>query len=262
MRKLKLFMAALALTGGVNFALAQTDVTDAYITNAGFDTESDWVTGNIGSTAASATNAVTGWTPKGAESWTYAGTLRFGGQGTINGASIPATNSDGDASGGALALSGAWDDGNGWIALTQDVYLPAGNYVLTIPVNNVGKNSNMKTDNAAQSPNLFNFTTADNVYTGNVTSFPVNTWTTNTIRFSLAEQTAGTLSLGLRWVHSPSGDTPKLVIDYVKAMYTNYTATLQSAIDRANLLYARTQDTDLNTAITTAQGVWIMLIIL
>jgi len=39
MRKLKLFMTALALVGGVNFALAQTDVTSSYITNADFEGE-------------------------------------------------------------------------------------------------------------------------------------------------------------------------------------------------------------------------------
>ena len=39
MRKLKLFMTALALTGGVNAALAQTDVTSQYLTNADFEGE-------------------------------------------------------------------------------------------------------------------------------------------------------------------------------------------------------------------------------
>lgn len=246
-------MAAALL--GASQTWAQTDVTSTYITNAGFDTSSDWVTGNISNTAATSASNVTGWTQKGADSWTYGGSLQFGGSGTINNASIPTTNSDGQASGGALALSGAWDGGNGWIAYTQDVTLPAGNYVLTIPVNNVGKNDKMKTDNAAQSPNLFNFTTNDNVYSGTVTSFPVDTWTTNTIRFSLASETSGTLSLGLRWVDTGSGNTPKLVIDYVKAMYTNYTETLQSTIDRATILNARASDTDLANAITTAQDV-------
>ena len=252
--KVKQLLAAALLfcTAG---ASAQTDVTSTYITNAGFDESSDWVTGNIANTAATSASAVTGWTRKGADSWTYGGSLQFGGSGKINNVSIPSTNSDGAAEGGALALSGAWDGGNGWIAYTQDVTLPAGNYVLTIPVNNVGKNDKMKTDNAAQSPNLFNFTTNDNVYSGTVTSFPVDTWTTNTIRFSLASETSGTLSLGLRWVDTGSGNTPKLVIDYVKAMYTNYTETLQSTIDRATVLNARASDTDLANAITTAQGV-------
>ena len=252
--KLKQLLAAALLLCSAG-AWAQTDVTNTYITNAGFDKSSDWVTGNIANTAATSASAVTGWTRTGADSWTYGGSLQFGGSGKINNTSIPSTNSDGTASGGALALSGAWDGGNGWIAYTQEVTLPAGNYVLTIPVNNVGKNDKMKTDNAAQSPNLFNFTTADNVYTGTVTSFPVNTWTINTIRFSLDSQTSGTLSLGLRWVDTSSSNTPKLVIDYVKAMYTNYTETLQSTIDRATILNARASDTDLASAITVAQDV-------
>ena len=39
MKKLKLFIAALALLGGENFANAQTDVTSTYLTNAGFETD-------------------------------------------------------------------------------------------------------------------------------------------------------------------------------------------------------------------------------
>ena len=42
MRKLKLFMTALALVGGMNVALAQTDVTSTYITNADFSSTDGW----------------------------------------------------------------------------------------------------------------------------------------------------------------------------------------------------------------------------
>lgn len=252
MKKLKLLLMAAALLGASQ-TWAQTDVTSTYITNAGFDTESDFQTTNFG---AGEPKEITGWTAKrNSTSYTWGGALGFGGTGQINGANIPNVNSDGVAAGGALCITGGWNDNNGYVAYEQEVTLPAGNYIITMPVYNVGKDEQYRSDNAAQKPNLFNFTTSEAVYTGTVTSFPVNKWTTNTITFSLGEETEGTLSVGFRWNNTGSGNTAKLVIDYVKAMYTNYTETLQSTIDRATILNARASDTDLANAITTAQDV-------
>ena len=245
--KLKQLLAAALLlcTAG---ASAQTDVTSTYIKNAGFDTEGDFQTGNIGSAAATDAKAITDWTAEGSTSWTYGGCIAFGGSGQINGASIPTTNSNGEATGGALVVSGAWDGGSGYIDFFQEITLPAGNYTLEMPVNNVGKNENFRLS-------YFGFTTTDNTYAGTITSFPVNTWTTNTITFSLAKETSGKRTIGFGWPDTGSGNTPKLVVDYVKALYKNYTETLQSTIDRATILNARASDSDLASAITTAQGV-------
>ena len=123
---------------------------------------------------------------------------------------------------------------------------------MTFAVNNVGKNAQFEKD-----PVMFSFTTTDGAsFSGNVHSYPVNTWTTQTINFALASETEGTIKIGYKAGNTGSGNTPKLVVDYVKAMYnSNYTATLQSAIDRATILNARASDSDLATAITTAQGV-------
>ncbi len=104
---------------------------------------------------------------------------------------------------------------------------------------------------------MFSFTTTDGAsFSGNVHSYPVNTWTTQTISFALASETTGTIKIGYKASNTGSGNTPKLVVDYVKAMYNNnYTATLQSTIDRATILNARANDSDLADAIITAQGV-------
>ena len=253
MKHFKLLLALLALLSGVGNLSAQTDVTSQYITNAGFDTESDFQTTNF---AAGEPNSVTGWTAKrNSTDYTWGGAIQFGGTGQINGANIPNTNSDGVATGGALCLTGGWNNNNGYIAYEQEITLPAGTYQFEIPVNNVGKNEQYRNDNAAQKANLFNFTTQDATYTGTVTTYPVNTWTTNKISFSLAEETTGTISIGFRWNHTGSGNTAKLVIDYVKALYTNYTETLKSTIDRATILNARANDSELATAITTAQTI-------
>ena len=245
MKKLLLMLFALITTG----AWAQTDVTNQYITNAGFDTESDFQTSNVATGGSNQRKDVTGWTNSGGDTYSTGAAIGFGTSGQINGASLPSTNENGTTTGGALCLNAAWAS---QVWYTQNVTLPAGNYAMTFAVNNVGKNAQFEKD-----PVLFSFTTSDgSSFSGNVHSYPVNTWTTQTINFALASETEGTIKIGYKAANTGSGNTPKLVVDYVKATYnSNYTATLQSAIDRATILNARASDSDLATAITTAQGV-------
>ncbi len=247
MKRKLLFLATLVVSAlGLR---AQTDVTSTYITNAGFDESGDFQTGNVATGGSNQRKAVTGWTNTGGDTYTTGAAIGFGTSGQINGANLPSTNSDGTATGGALCLNAAWTS-QVWYA--QEVTLPAGNYTMTFKVNNVGQNAAFEKD-----PVMFSFTTTDgSSFSGNVHSYPANTWTTQTITFALASETTGTIKIGYKAGNTGSGNTPKLVVDNVKAMYnSNYTATLQSAIDRATILNARASDTDLASAITTAQGV-------
>lgn len=248
MRKLKQIVMACALLLATGQAWAQTDVTSTYITNAGFDVESDFQT-SIAVDGSAHRYDVTGWTSDGGTQYTSGGAIGFTAGGKINGSSIPSTNSDGTNSGGALAIQAAWASN---VFYKQTVTLPAGNYTMTFLVNNVGKNAQFEKD-----PVMFSFTTGNSSFSGNVHSYPVNTWTTQTITFALATESEGTIKIGYKGTNNQgSGATPKLVIDYVKAIYnSNYTETLQSTIDRATILNARANDTDLATAIITAQGV-------
>ena len=233
---------------GAGTSWAQTDVTATYITNAGFDVESDFQTGNVATGGSNQRKAVTGWSHSGGDTYTTGAAIGFGTSGQINGANLPATNADGGTTGGALTLNAAWTS---HVWYSQEITLPAGNYTMKFQVNNVGKNEGWNND-----PPLFTFTTSLNTFAGNVNSYPVNTWTEQTISFSLATETTGTIKIGYKSNNTGSGNTPKFVVDYVKAFYnSNYTATLQSAIDRATRLYARTNDTDLNNAINAAQSV-------
>ena len=249
MRKLKLLFAACALFAGGMTASAQTDVTSTYITNPGFDDSNDFQNENIG-TASNGRKDVTGWSNTGSGSYNAGGAIGFGTTGTINGASLPANNSDGSATGGALTLNTGWGSS---VFYSQDITLPAGNYTLTFKVNNVGQNAKFLKD-----PVMFSFSTTTGAsFSGNVHSYPANTWTTQTITYALASETQGTIKIGYKDDGSGgSGGTPKLIVDYVKALYnSNYTETLQSTIDRATILNARASDSDLAAAITTAQGV-------
>ena len=229
-------------------AWAQTDVTSTYITNAGFDESGDFQTGNVATGNSNQRKAVTGWTNSGGNTYSTGAAIGFGTSGQINGANLPSTNADGGTTGGALCLNAAWKS---QVWYSQEITVPAGNYTFKFQVNNVGKNEQWNND-----PPLFTFTTSLNTFSGNVNSYPLNTWTEQTISCSLASETTGTIKIGYKANDTGSGNTPKFVVDYVKAFYnSNYTATLQSAIDRATKLYTRTSDSDLNSAIAAAQAV-------
>ena len=248
MKRKLLFLMTLVISAFAWNAKAQTDVTSTYLQNGGFDTSSDFQSGNIATGGSNQRKAVTGWSNYGGDTYTTGGCIGFGTDRQINGAAIPSTNSDGTADGGALTLNAAWGSS---VYYSQEVTLPAGNYQFKFMVNNVGKNAAFEKD-----PTLFAFATDKYTFCGNVHSYPVNTWTEQKIEFGLPEQATGTLKIGYKAGGTGSGNTPKLVVDYVKAFYvSNYTSTLQATINSAQALYARSNNADLNTAITHAQGV-------
>ena len=258
MKRKLLFVAAIAASAlGMR---AQTDVTSTYLKNAGFDTQSDYQEENLTVNPIAIKN-VTEWTSNASSSWTASGCIQFGSSGQINGASIPSTNSDGEATGGAVALTGAWNDGSGYASYTQEVTLPAGHYQIDFKVNNVGQNKNFRTS-------LFGFTTEAKNYYGTTTSYPQNTWTTETVSFDLEEETTGKVSIGFGWTSTGSNNTPKLVVDYVKIYYTDPEAAAKAAkleaakfslngyIKKATALNGILSDATLTTAIESAQSVY------
>ena len=126
MKKKLLFAAAMLLAAvGVN---AQTDVTSTYLTNAGFDTEADWQTGNVAAGGSANSKAISEWTGNGGAAWSSSAAFAYNGGGQINGADVPATYKDGNAQGGCLGVSVGW---SGAVTYYQEVTLPAGNYTLS-----------------------------------------------------------------------------------------------------------------------------------
>ena len=154
---------------------------------------------------------VTGWefgndngNNRAAGVFAYGGTPWLGGKGYL----APATNPEGLAEGNALGIVSTWGSTTSY---KQKVTLPAGNYVITIPVyNSVGGTQ-------VPSKSLIGFI-ADNgtEYLASAKAYPVNTWTTETITFTLDELTNGVLSLGYVSPGNGSGSNPHLFFDCVK----------------------------------------------
>ncbi|MCD8235402.1 MAG: DUF4859 domain-containing protein [Prevotellaceae bacterium] len=122
------------------------------------------------------------------------------------GYNVPATNPEGEATGNALGVIGVWSASAQY---TQKVTLPAGNYVLTIPVYNVGGTS-------ATVKNLIGFIAEDGTeYLAPNKVYAVGKWTNEIVQFTLTEQTSGVLSLGFAAPGAGSGACQHLFFDKV-----------------------------------------------
>lgn len=220
MKHFKLFLASFALMGAMN-ANAQTDVTATYLTNADF-TEGTPLTVNVHTYAKDivGTNiaqmqSVDGWDivangdARAAGVFTYGDGLFVGGDSYFT----PSTNPDGVAEGNALGMVAVWSAS---LQYTQDVTFPAGVYTLTFPV------YNSKGGTSSISTNLFGFLEDGGTkhYATNKT-FPVNSWSTMSVTFTLDEQTSGKISLGYVATNSGSGSMPHLFLDKVTITYTS-----------------------------------------
>ena len=80
-------------------------------------------------------------------------------------------------------------------------------------------------------------------------------WSTISYTFFVTEAGDVVLYIGCTDSNIMNNSNDEVIFDNVNLTYKNYTATLQSALDRATLLYARTEDSDLNSAIAAAQTV-------
>lgn len=210
MKKLNKFCAILFAMLGVSTLSAQTDVTSTYLTNAGFDDESGWITGNIGQATV---NATTGWTASSSgDTWYYGGAVNYGSSFTVNSVTPPATNPDGVAEGGALGLSAGWGC---TVAYKQEVTLKAGVYILSYKAYNANTA-------ATQAYNFIGFTTSSTSYYGKITNFTANTWVEEEITFGLTSETTGTISVGIGAVSDGSGANAKLFIDGVTLTYKTF----------------------------------------
>lgn len=221
----KLFAILFAVLG-VNTLSAQTDVTSTYLTNAGFDDESSWLSGNVAAGDYTNSKDVTGWVCNGGATWSSSAAFGYGTSAQINGSTIPTTNPSGAAEGGALGISVGW---SGECTYTQAVTLPAGIYTLTYKAYNA--------NTATQANNRIGFTSSSASFYGKLTQFTTNTWVQEEITFMLKSETAGNISVGISAISGGSGENAKLFIDGITITYKSFDeVNAENPVDITSLL--------------------------
>ena len=226
MKKLNKLFAILFAVLEMTTLKAQTDVTDQYLTNAGFDDETSFVNNGVctyakdcsaNGTTLSQMQPVNGWTfgvangdarASGAYAWDAKHFL--GGKGYT----IPSTDEEGNIAGGALGICAVWD---AVLYYYQEVTLKPGVYEFSYCVYNSGNGAN------AVNKNLFGFV-ADNgtSYYGATKTFTSNSWTKETISFTLATETKGKISVGIDAANAGSGNSHHLFVDYIKLIRKSF----------------------------------------
>ena len=166
MRKLKLFMAALALTGWGNFVLAQTDVTSTYLTNADF-------------------SSTDGWTQSHSSEYWSLGNGLIGTYAVANN-KTSTTDATHLATEYCFGIQCRWQ--TNYAALTQEIAeLQVGVYTLTYDVQNTNNSNNVTYENR------FNVKVGEATYTDSKTEWMKGSsaWTEHTISFRRIAHFAG-----------------------------------------------------------------------
>jgi len=232
MKKQFLFLSMFALWAMVSSVFAaDVDVTSMYLVNAGFNTSSSGYLSGTGSgvslgTAGSNANliAVTGWTASGGNNNKCAAAFEYGYLGKINNVTVPAFVSNdglevgvgGTSNQGCLGMSAGYGI---TLVYGQQVTLPAGMYKIKTNYYNNGT--------VTTGTSRFGFATtlggATAVATGSLstqTSFPLTTWTTDEVDFTLLASTTGYVQAGFLASTSGSGSNAKVFWDYVQILQT------------------------------------------
>ena len=230
------------------------DVTKDYVQNWGFDYSKDYKLVNV---ARGTYENVTGWTLVAGSEWGASACFPVGSSKTLNGGAIPATDLNGEVKGGMLAFSSGWSSETRY---TQDVTLPAGSYKLSYCVYN--------SNNATSFTNLTGVTVGSTNYYGALTAIPGGEWRSETIDFSLSEETTVTLSVGYAGASTTTTNNALLRYDYVKLEqartdYEDYSSYLTnpgfditSDYQKSNLGTGSTNHKSVTAWTTTASNTW------
>lgn len=210
-------------------AIGQTDITEYFIQNSGFDESFDYRAGQTNQVAQEILE-VKDWTANVSADYTIVGTYEFGFKGTFNTAVVPAKGYDGEA-GGGLAVSTGWEQ---TFVFYQTVTLPAGTYTLRVPTYNGSSSQTAATSQVAWVP------TSGTAVRSKVNAYPTLAWTLDQITFTLTKKTTGKIQFGMKAPAGGSGNAAKLVVDYVQLVGDNLTvdkSDLQDAIASATQYY-------------------------
>lgn len=230
--------------------MAQTDISDYFLVNNGFDLNCNYdasVEGNIGGDII---NEVYGWRNETTATYTVAGTFAYNPNVTFNNSSpLPAQGFNGSA-GGCLGMTTGWGMKH---LYSQRATLPKGKYRLRAAYYNVGS--------AEAGQSLLAWTPDKSSKTASsVSSFPVGQWIKDEISFTVDTPSSGAIQIGFATSESAgSANHAKLLIDYVKLYCDEMDkSALESALSDAKSLYADGSGnyaSELKVAIDAAQKV-------
>ena len=253
---MKKITTLICLFTSMSLTYAQEEVTATYLKNADFDSQPTF-TDNSGETEAELSGRaylIEDWTKESNDDWFRAATSNYGLEfesipDALNSVNPPANDINGEAEGAVLMMSAAW--GN-TAQMSQSVSLPAGTYELSYDVLNQNAGRSIET-------NLFGFIPEEGtpVY-GTTTTFS-NTWTTETVKFTLNDATQGKISIGIKALGKGSGDNGKLAIDNIKLYFTAAKLSdLEAAIRTAQEATAdgSAGESYMKTAIAQAQEIY------
>ena len=134
---------------------------------------------------------------------------------------------EGNYVGQCLGMVGVW---GGAVQYTQDVTLPAGDYMMLVTMQNTAGGSAMLNS-------YMGFVPAEGAaFYSSRTEFSAGAWETDTIFFRLTAETAGALSLGYKSGNYGSGGAYHLFIDNVKLYNIGTNVIDQKEIDEAKEL--------------------------
>ena len=186
------------------------DITDYYLENptfsASFDYDKD-ATGDVKNTV----KDMSGWTLDNAtqKSNAIGATFQYGTAATFYDAAIPATDPDGQSTGGCLALAASFAY---QVTYYQNVKLPVGKYLLVVNY----RNCNPEADGGSSTTGWWVSSSA--VATSSLTTFTYGEWKTDSISFELTELTAGQIKVGFKSTTGLPKKTAMLAIDRVKLL--------------------------------------------
>lgn len=265
MRKLKLLLAAAALFG-VSTAWAQTDVTSTYLKNADFSKTTPLDNHLCGygkdmegkGTTYYGLQTVDDWTAEvlsgdnSKEEFPNSGmggaVFAYGSDSEMKGNNTKAPTADPDGnSGKCLGFFAVWGCGGYYY---QEATLQAGKYTINIPVyNQSGTQGNTSYIGWIPEEGT-SYTLATNPTVGQ--------WSTLTATFTLTVATKGKICLGYKSTGSGSGANAMLYFDKVQLLYTAVVVkdALQTALTTATTANAKLNNSELTTAISTAQEVY------
>lgn len=267
MRRLFTFNVVLLMLLSVSQVKAQVDLTDRFLTNAGFDQNFNYtkdaeamnlvVQGNLAEGLQGGCQQIYGWDLETFDSWSCSTTFEYGYQGSFNqsaeGVGVIPSAGFNDSQGGCLGISVAWTN---TLIYTQSMLLPAGNYTIETASYNSSPNDANNISRVGWVPS-----SGDPIYSSKK-SFAPNVWEEDIFNLEQLSSSPGKLQIGATCNNVGSGSSGRLFFDYIKMVCNNVNKDeLASLLEEGTNLLVELENLNeiatkesLQAAINTLQG--------